>query len=118
MAMPSNFQRLIAYQKSVALAHELHTAVEHWPLLDRKTVGPQLIRPATSIGANIAEASGRWHENDRRQFLRIARGSLLETEDWVTYGEKRGLLAHGTLAQLEEVARLMNGLIRKLAPEN
>lgn len=115
--MPSNFQRLIAYQKSVALAHELHTAVEHWPLLDRRAVGAQLIRSATSVGANIAEASGRWHERERRQFLRVARGSLLETEHWVTYGEKRGLLAHGTSARLEEVARLLNGLIRKLAPE-
>ena len=86
--MPSNFQRLIAYQKSIAL-----------------------------VGANIAEASGRWHENDRRQFLRIARGSLLETEHWVTYSEKRGLLAHETSTKLEEVARLLNGLIRKLAPE-
>ncbi|HKN93955.1 MAG TPA: four helix bundle protein [Thermoleophilaceae bacterium] len=114
--MPSNFQQLIAYQRSVELAHELHTAVEYWPLLDRKTVGPQLIRSATSVGANIAEASGRWHERDRRQFLRIARGSLLETEHWVTYSERRGLLAHGTSTRVDEVARLLNGLIRKRAP--
>jgi four helix bundle protein len=115
--MPSNFRRLIAYQKAVELAHELHTAVEHWPLLDRKAIGSQLIRSATSVGANIAEASGRWHEQDRRQFLRIARGSLLETEHWVVYAERRGLLAQGTSERLDEPARLPNGLIRKLAPE-
>ncbi len=115
--MASNFQKLIVYQRSVELAHELHTAVEQWPLLDRKAIGSRLIRSATSVGANIAEASGRWHEQDRRQFLRIARGSLLEMEHWVTYGERRGLITHGTADRLEEVARLLNGLIKKLAPE-
>jgi four helix bundle protein len=114
--VPSNFHKLIAYRRAVELAHELHSAVEHWPLLDRKTVGPQLIRSATSVGANIAEASGRWHEQDRRQFLWVARGSLLETEHWVTYAEKRGLLAHGTANRIDEVARLLNGLISKQPP--
>jgi four helix bundle protein len=52
--MASNFRRLAAYELAVALAHELHAAVESWPLLDRKTVGEQLIRSATSVGANIA----------------------------------------------------------------
>lgn len=114
--MPANFQKLIAYQRSVELAHELHTAVEHWPLLDPKSIGPQVIRSATSVGANIAEASARWHERDRRQFPRIARGSLLESEHWVTYGERRGLPAHGTAARLDEVARLLNGLIKSSRP--
>jgi four helix bundle protein len=114
--VPSNFHRLVAYRRSVALAHELHSAVEHWPLLDRKTIGPQLIRAATSVGANIAEATGRWHKGDRRQFLRVARGSLSETEHWVTYAEERGLLARGTARQIDDIARPLNGLIKALDP--
>jgi four helix bundle protein len=97
----------------VELAHEVHSAVEHWPLLDRRTVGPQLIRAATSVGANIAEASGRWHERDRRQLLFIARGSLYEAEHWIAYCEQRGLLPHGTADRIDEISRMLNGLIRK-----
>jgi four helix bundle protein len=111
--MPSKFRDLFAYQRAVALAHEIHTAVEHWPLFDRKAVGDQLVRAATSVGANIAEASGRWHEQDRRQLLFIARGSLLETEHWLAYCEQRGLIARGTATRVDEIARLLNGLIRK-----
>jgi four helix bundle protein len=111
--MPSNFRRLHAYRQAVELAHEVHSAVEHWPLFDRKTFGSQLIRAATSVGANIAEASGRWHERDRRQLLFIARGSLHETEHWIVYSEQRGLLELGTSDRIEEIARLLNGLIGK-----
>src|SRR5256885_6779332 len=109
----SEFRRLDAYQRAVALAHEVHSAVERWPLLDRQTVGPQLIRAATSVAANIAEASGRWHDPDSRRLLWIARGSLHETEFWITYAEKRGLLESGTSNRIPEIARPLSGLIRR-----
>jgi four helix bundle protein len=111
--MPSDFRQLAVYRLAMDLAHEVHGSVEHWPLLDRRTVGPQLIRAATSIGANIAEASGRWHEKDRRQLLFIARGSLFETEHWIAYCEQRGLLARGMSSRVDEIARLLNGLIQR-----
>jgi four helix bundle protein len=115
-SVPSNFRQLTVYQRAAVLAHELHSAVENWPLLDRRTVGPQLIRAATSVGANIAEASGRWHENDRRQLLFIARGSRYETEHWIAYCEDRGPAGHGTSERIDEIARALNGLIKKQPP--
>jgi four helix bundle protein len=107
---------LLAYQRAFELAQQVHGAIEHWPLLDRKTVGPQLIRAATSVGANIAEASGRWHERDRRQLLFIARGSLREAEHWIVYSEQRGLLERGMSDRIDEIARLLDGLIKKSPP--
>jgi four helix bundle protein len=65
------------------------------------------------VGANIAEATGRWHQRDQRRFLFIARGSLFETEHWVAYCEQRGLLALGTANRIDEISRLLNGLINK-----
>jgi four helix bundle protein len=114
----SNFHKLVAYQRATELAHELHSAVEHWPLLDRRTVGPQLIRSATSIAANIAESTGRWHAADRRHLLLVARGSLYETEHWIAYSERRGLLPRGMSERIDEVARTLNGLIRSVPAGN
>jgi four helix bundle protein len=76
----------------------------------------QLMRSADSIGANIAEATGRWHQQDQRRLLFIARGSLFETEHWIATAEARGLLAAGTVERLTEVARALSGLIRKRSP--
>jgi four helix bundle protein len=111
--MASEFRRLDAYRRAVALAHEVHSAIEHWPLLDRKTVGEQLIRAMTSVPANIAEATGRWHDPDARRVSLIARGSLYETEFWITYAEERGLLARGTADRIPTIARPLMGLIKR-----
>lgn len=78
MVVSSDFQRLRVYRLAVDLSDEIYASVERWPLLARTSFGAQLIRSADSIGANIAEASGRYGPADRRRLLVIARGSLYE----------------------------------------
>jgi four helix bundle protein len=111
--MASDFRDLVAYQAAVKMANELHRAISGWPSFERWTVGIQLMRSADSIGANIAESSGRWHRKDERRLLLSARGSLCETEHWLLRPEERGLLPEGASKQLDEAARALNGLIRK-----
>jgi four helix bundle protein len=87
--------------------------VRRWNALDRSLLGVQLVRAAYSVGANIAEGSGRWHGRDRRQFLYVARGSLHETEHWILCAEVQGLLEPGTSDRVAEIAKPLNGLIRR-----
>ena len=111
--MPSDFLQLRVYRLAVALSDEIYATVERWPMLARISFGSQLIRSADSIGANIAEADGRHAPADRRRLLVIARGSLYETEHWMLRAESRGLLPHGEAARLNEIGRLLNGLIKR-----
>jgi four helix bundle protein len=111
--VPSRFQGLVAYRLAAALGDELHAAVRRWPELDRRAHGSQLLRAIDSVGANIAESSGRWHAPEKRQLLIIARGSLLEAEHWIARAEARGLLEHGTKERIDEIARTLNGLINR-----
>jgi four helix bundle protein len=106
------FRELVAYRVAVAVADELHRATSAWSSFDRWSIGLQLLRAADSVGANIAEASGRWHGADRRRLLFVARGSLLETEHWVLRAQARGLLGEELDSRLEEAARTLNGLIK------
>ncbi|HEY7633602.1 MAG TPA: four helix bundle protein [Thermoleophilaceae bacterium] len=108
----SGFQRLRVYRLAVEFSDEIYRSVARWPLLPRNSFGFQLIRSADSVGANIAEATGRWHVADKRRLLVIARGSLYETEHWLDRAEQRGLLPLGSTARLEEIARLLNGMIK------
>jgi four helix bundle protein len=95
----------------------MYELVSRWPSFDRWSIGIQLTRAADSIGANIAEAAGRWHRQDQKRFLLIARGSLYETEHWLARAEARGLLEAGTTGHLSETARTLNGLIRRWGVE-
>jgi four helix bundle protein len=71
----SDFENLKVYQLSENLADEIWDVVLGWDRLTRDTVGNQIVRAADSIGANIAEGSGRGSFQDNRRFISIARGS-------------------------------------------
>ena len=45
--------------------------------------------------------------------LLIARGSLYETEHWMLQAEARNPLPEGSSTQLKEIARTLNGLVRR-----
>jgi four helix bundle protein len=68
------------------------------------------------ISLRIAEASGRWHEADKRRLFVVARGSLYETEHWVLRARARSLLIPATDEQLNELGKTINGLIKKPTP--
>ena len=114
--MASNFKKLLVYQRARALADELRSLVVQWPEFDRESVGMQLMCSADSVAANIAEAGGRWTLKDKRNFLYIARGSLLETEHWLDCALSRGLITTSMDGQVTEIARLLNGLIDRPVP--
>jgi four helix bundle protein len=115
--MPSNFRDLEAYRLSAAMASELRAIVARWESFDRWSIGIQLVRAAGSVGANIAEGSGRWHRLDQRRFAFNARGSLRETEHWVLLAQRGGLLAPDWTARVDEAARSLSGLIRSWPAE-
>ena len=110
------FVDLRVYSLAAAVGDSLHRIVADWPSFERWTIGTQLMRAADSVGANIAEASGRWHEADKRRLFVIARGSLYETQHWLARAEARGLETGRPEVQLEAVGRMLSGLIRRPGP--
>lgn len=99
------------YQLAEKLADEVWTIVNGWESLAKDTLGKQLIRSADSIGANIAEGVGRGSYQDNRRFIKIARGSLFETQHWLRRADKRNLL---TPAQINTLKMTINDLAPQL----
>jgi four helix bundle protein len=110
------FVDLRVYVLAADLSDELSSVVSTWPSFERWSVGMQLVRAADSIAANIAEASGRWHEADKRRLFIIARGSLYETEHWVERAKARDLPIDVETERLRDLGRMLSGLIRKPGP--
>ena len=114
----TNFEKLQVYQLSEKVADSIWNIVIGWNSLARDTVGKQIIRSADSIGANIAEGSGRGSLQDNRRFVRMARGSLYETIHWLRRSYMRKLLSQSEVKKLraliEELSPKLNAFLRSV----
>ncbi len=114
----TNFEKLEVYQLSERLADETWQVVSRWDAFAKSTVGRQIVRAADSIGANIAEGSGRGSYQDNRRFVRMARGSLNETQHWLRRAYKRGLLTQSQVNSLkpilDELAPRLNAYLNSI----
>jgi four helix bundle protein len=79
----TNFENLRVYKLSEELADAIWDIVMKWDAFAKDTVGRQIVRSADSVGANIAEGTGRHSFQDNRRFVKIARGSLNETQHFL-----------------------------------
>ena len=109
--MQTNFENLQIYQLAERLADMIWEIVIAWDYFAKDTVGKQIVRAADSVGANIAEGSGKGTDQDLRRFLPIACGSLYETKHWLKRAYKRGLILR---TQIEELKPLLDELLPKL----
>ncbi|XZE35471.1 four helix bundle protein [Pirellulaceae bacterium SH501] len=111
------FEKLLVYQKSVDFADAVCTATEQFQRGYGILVN-QLNRAALSISSNIAEGNGRFTKAERKHFFGIARGSVQECVPQLELAKRRGLIdepKHVKLkSQLEEISRMLSGLINGL----
>jgi four helix bundle protein len=101
----TNFETLHIYKLSEKLADTIWEVVLKWNYFAKNTVGIQIVKAADSVGANIAEGSGRGTNPELRRFLRVSRGSLYETKHWLRRALKRGLLSQKQIDDLAEIIR-------------
>lgn len=106
----TEFENLRVYQLAEEIADLAWKVVAGWEYPAQQTVGIQLIRSADSMGANIAEGSGRGSPAEKKRFAKIARGSLFELKHWLRRAYKRGLLS-------DSEVKLFQKLIEELTPK-
>ena len=113
-----HFERLRVYQLAEKLADEIWSVVIAWEFFAKNTVGKQLVRAADSIGANVAEGTGRRSFIENRRFVRTARGSLNETRHWLRRAHRRGLLKKEVVEKIrplvDELSLKLNAYLRSI----
>lgn len=109
-------ERMEFFQRYVEVADWVWDVFSDWSPLAAETVGKQLIRAADSIGANLVEGDGRYHDADALHFFIIARASARETRYWLQRAMKRKLLSaeegQAKIEALSSVTQMLNALIR------
>ena len=119
MTKKYHFRNLIVWQKAQDLAARLFQVVDAFPhTWAAEILAKQMLRSASSMGANIAEGHGRFSLKQYRYHLTIARGSAAETESWIFQAQKVGYIAGPKAQQLadhcEEIMRMLTSMILKL----
>jgi len=112
---------LIAWRKAIDLTVDVYRVTKAFPGDERFGLTSQIRRASSSVPANITEGQGRRLKREFVQFLSYARGSLLELDSHLElalrleYIDK--LNFSGLREQVDEVGRIINGLVRSLTPD-
>jgi len=114
-----HYKELVVWQRAMDLVTEVYRATAVFPDHEKFGLAAQLHRAAVSVPSNIAEGQGRLTVGEFKQFLGHARGSLFEVETQVMIAGNLGLISEEKRQNLHEsiddVGRLLNGLIRSLS---
>ncbi len=109
---------LDVYKLAEELADEIWEEVIRWEHFAKDTVGKQVVRSADSISANISEGYGGYSFKENVQFCYYARGSILETKNWMRRAVNRKLLTSEKRetfeAKLELMGKMLNGYINSI----
>ncbi len=104
------------YQRAELLADQIWEIVIKWDWFAKRTVGCQWVEAGDSVGANIAEAGGRYFPADVKKFLYYSRGSMRETKYWLRRAKRRSLITQEQCSEmdkeLEQLSRELNQAIR------
>lgn len=118
----TNFENLRVYKLSEELSDAIWNIVVRWESFAKETVGKQIVRSADSIGANISEGTGRGSFQDNRRFVRVARGSLNETQHFLRRAFKRKLLSRQDVEKLKPIvdnlAPQLNSYLKSIGPNS
>lgn len=118
----SSYKDLLVWQRGINLVTEVYRLTEQFPKSEDYGLTSQMQRASVSIPSNIAEGQKRGHPKEFLRFLYISYGSGAELETQLEICknlEKLRYLDYTNVEHLlQEVMKMLNGLIRSLKQNN
>ena len=117
--MSHSYRDLIVWQKSMAVVKLIYVETRSFPREEIFGLSSQMRRAAVLIPCNIAEGQGRASKKEFKQFIAVARGSILELQTQLQIAADlefiRAENAELLIERTEELLRMLNALIKSLA---
>ncbi len=114
-----DFKKLSVWNKAHQLTLDLYRVTAQFPSEERFALASQIRRAASSIGANLAEGSGRRRDGEFGRFLSIAIGSASELEYHLLLAHDLGYVDKATYVRnetaLREIGRMLAALAHRVA---
>ena len=115
--MTFNFEKLIAWQKAKSLCIYIYKLTESLPKEEAYNFTSQIRRSAQSVTSNIAEGSAKSHKKEKRRFINIAYGSLVELSSQIIISnEIHNYIDIENLSKFKELSvelsKILSGLLK------
>lgn len=115
----NNYKELKVWQKSMDLVERVYFLTSSFPVEEKYGLTSQIQRSAVSIPSNIAEGAGRNSNNEFRNFLGIANGSINELSTQLTLSIRIGYTNESELNSvfnlLDKIQKINFTLIKKIS---
>lgn len=109
-----SFEKLEVWKKSKELIIEVYALTRNFPPEERFGMTTQIQRAAISIANNIAEGNSRSTQNDKKYFLTIAYGSLMETLNLIIIGAELNYISALDYYRLRKQIQIIGFMLTKL----
>jgi four helix bundle protein len=113
-----SYRDLLVWQRSIQLSLAIYRFTGDFPNAELYGLTSQLRRAAVSVASNIAEGYGRATKGEFRQFVGIARGSILEVQTQLEIAKQLGFgketQRRAADALAEETGKMTWALMQKL----
>ncbi|HEX2369949.1 MAG TPA: four helix bundle protein [Acidimicrobiia bacterium] len=114
-----NYRRLEVWRRARSVTTDVYRVTATFPKTELFGLTAQMRHAGISIGANLAEGSGRASDQDFARFISMAIGSASELEAETILAGDLGMTDDDTAVALgrsiDEVRRMLNALRRSLA---
>jgi len=119
MSAITSYKDLLIWQKGIQLVKEIYLICKDLPKNEVFGLQSQMKRAAISIPSNIAEGYGRNYTQNYIQFIKIARGSLLELETQIIISKELNLISEDTFDKIinliTEENKMLNAFIKSIS---
>ena len=113
-----SYKDLNIWKRSIGLVEDIYKITQNFPKEEIYGLTSQLRRAAVSVPSNIAEGFTRLHNKEYRQFLYISLGSCAELNTQIIISSRLSYLStekvNETLNEIEEISKMIMGLIKKI----
>ena len=113
-----SYRELKVWQRAIELSVAIYKLTAEFPKEELYGLTSQLRRAAVSVASNVAEGYGRGSKGEFRQFVGIARGSILELQTQLVIAKQLGF---GKVVQMQaaegladETGKMLWALMKKI----
>lgn len=114
-----SYKDLLIWQKGIDLVKSIYLLCKELPKEEVYGLQSQMKRAAILVPSNIAEGYGRNYTQNDNQFLRMARGSLLELETQLIISKELKLIGCKLYQKVQgliiEENKMLNAFIKSIS---